>query len=93
MPFMELPKPERPAPLTGPIRTRAEARKIYAGIVDELQAIGDQTQLECYLMTIGEELIEYREQLPFFWEGDGEDFAGLDNEIKRAWARCSTSAW
>lgn len=93
MAFMSAREPrERPEPLTGPIRTRAEARKLYADIVAELGGIGDQETLEVYLMTIGEELIEYREQLPFYWEGDGDDFKGLDREIKQAWNRC-TAVW
>jgi len=80
-------KPQRPAPLTGKIKLRADARKIYSEIVAELNACEDRDTLDAYLMTIGEEMLQFEQELSFFWEGDGEDFSGLQNEITRAKAR------
>lgn len=82
------PMPPRGAPpkLTGPILTRAAARKVYGEIISELRACDDRETLEIYLMTVGEELLQFENELQFLWEGDGEDFAGLDQEIKRAFS-------
>lgn len=92
MPFMERPKPERPKPLEGPIKRRADARKIYGEIVEELRACGDKQTLEIYLMTVSEPLQQFEEELPFLWEGDGFDFEGLQGEIRKAWQRV-TAEW
>lgn len=93
MPFMSPHQPyERPAPLTGPLKTRAEARLKYAEIVAEMEGIGDRDTLEIFLMTVREPLIQFEDELPFLWEGDGKDFAGLDKEIKKAWRRV-TADW
>lgn len=92
MPFMTRETPERPAPLTGPIKRRADARLIYAEIVAELRACEDQTTLELYLMTVSEPLQQFEDELPFLWEGDGLDFTGLQGEIRKAWQRC-TAEW
>lgn len=81
---------EKPAPLTGPILTRAEARKVYGEIISEIRACDDKDTLEIYLMTVGEQLIQFENELQFLWEGDGEDFAGLDQEIKRAFRSLET---
>lgn len=93
MPFMSSQQPyQRPAPLTGAIKTRAKAREVYAEIVAELREITDQTTLELYLMTISEPLQQFELELEFLWEGDGEDFAGLQGEIRKAWRR-ATAEW
>lgn len=91
MPFMSATQPyERPAPLTGPIRTRGQARIVYGQIVSDLASCEDARALETYLLTIGEELIQFEGELTHFWLGDGEEpFLGLDQEIKRAWERLS----
>lgn len=90
MPFMSAQQPyERPAPLTGPIKTRANARTVYAEIVAELNACGDVTTLETYLMTVSEPLQQFEKELDFLWEGDGQDFQGLQGEIRKAWRRVS----
>lgn len=89
MAFMERPKPERPAPLQGAIKTRAKAREVYAEIVAELRACGDKDTLEVYLMTVSEPLQQFEQELPFLWEGDGFDFSGLQGEIRKAWQRVS----
>lgn len=81
------PPKQKAAPLTGPIKTRAEARRVYSEIVAKLALITDKAELDVYLLTVGEELIEYREQLPNYWLGDGADFYGLEKEIRRAWNR------
>jgi hypothetical protein len=83
-------KPIRPAPLVaGPMVTRAQARTVYAGIVTELAACEDQDTLDLYLMTVGEELIQFETELEFLWSGDGQDFAGLYKEIEQAKLRVS----
>lgn len=90
MPLLQVePRGPRQAPpkLTGPIRTRAEARIVYSNIVRELHACDDQDTLEIYLMTVGEELIQFQDELEFLWNGDDDDFPGLDKEIKAAWNR------
>lgn len=93
MAFMTVyPPKERAARLSGPIKTRAEARTVYSQIVAKLASITDRSELDRYLMTVGEELIEYKEQLPNYWLGDGADFHGLEKEISRAWNRV-TADW
>lgn len=87
MAFMTKEAPPKRQPLTGPIRTRAEARTIYSQIVGELNACDDRDTLDIYLMTIGEELIQFERELDFLWGGDGADFIGLDAEIRKATAR------
>lgn len=91
MPFMSVTeKPSPPPKLTGPILTRAAARTMYGQIVAELQGCEDKDTLEVYLITIGEELLQFQNELDFLWSGDGEDFIGLDGEIKRAFAKFAT---
>lgn len=93
MPFMSAHEPQgRPAPLTGPIKTRANARTVYAEIVAELRACEDKDTLEIYLMTVSEPLQQFEQELDFLWSGDGEDFAGLSGEIQKAWRRV-TAEW
>ena len=93
MAFMQAyPERKRPEPLTGPMRTRAEARAVYGEVVEELNACGDQETLEVFLMTASEPLIQFENELPFYWEGDGQDFLGLAEEIRRAWLRV-TAEW
>lgn len=91
MAFMTRHEPrERPAPLTGPIKRRNDARIKYGEIVTELEDISDVETLEIYLLTIGEELIQFENELPYFWNG-GDMFDGLDAEIKKAWRRVNAS--
>lgn len=93
MPFMSTHEPQsRPAPLTGPIKTRANARVVYAEIVSELRACDDKDTLEIYLMTVSEPLQQFEQELDFLWNGDGEDFGGLQEEIRKAWRRV-TAEW
>lgn len=90
MPFMTAEQPyERPAPLTGPIRTRAEARVKYSEIVADLRTVTDDIELEGFLMDMQIEIAQFEEELPFLWEGDGQDFPGLEQEIE--WARARVS--
>lgn len=90
MPFMSSHEPrERPAPLTGPIKTRAEARVKYSEIVADLRTVTDDSELEGFLMDMQIEIGQFEAELPFFWEGDGDDFIGLEQEIERARARVS----
>lgn len=90
MPFMTVEgTPGRPAPLTGPIRTRAEARIKYSEIVDDLRTVTDDIELEGFLMDMQVEIAQFEDELPFLWEGDGQDFPGLEQEIE--WARARVS--
>lgn len=77
---------QKAKPLTGPIPTRAEARRVYQQIVAELEGCDDATTLDLYLMTIGEELIQFQGELDHLWNAHGE-FAGLATEIQNAIAR------
>lgn len=82
-------KPTPPPKLTGPIPTRAAARVVYTEIVAELHGCEDTDTLDIYLMTIGEQLIQFERELDFLWAGDGADFAGLNGEIAAAKERVS----
>lgn len=73
--------------LVGVIKTRAAARVRYTEIVNELNACEDADMLEGFLFSISHELAQFKAELDLFWEGDG-DFAGLQQEIQRAQARC-----
>jgi hypothetical protein len=87
----EATKPQRPIPLTGVIKKRADARAIYSEIISELGACEDRDTLDIYLLTIGEELVQFQQELDFFWSGDGADFLGLDREIKAACERLTNA--
>jgi hypothetical protein len=83
------PRREAPPKLTGPIATRGEARRVYSKIVAELNGCEDRDTLDIYLMTIGEQIIQFEAELDFLWAGDGEDFPGLHGEIQQAKSRVS----
>lgn len=82
------PEPDPPAkakapPLQGPIKTRAALRNACGEFVRELHACGDADMLAA-LITENLALIEQvKTEAPFFWDGDGGDFLGMDKEIKR----------
>jgi hypothetical protein len=78
------PKRTPPPRLTGGIKTRAAARLAYQEIVSELGACEDADTLDAYLLTVGEQLIQFQDEIEHLWNGDGADFAGLDREIKAA---------
>jgi len=84
-------KPARPKPeaLTGPMKTRAEARSKYGEIVRELQACADEDQLTAYLDTVNGEIAQFERELPEAWKGDGADFKGLRWEIDQARIACA----
>lgn len=83
-------KPTPPPKLiAGPMTTRAQARAVYSGIVAELNGCEDQDTLDLYLMTVGEELIQFEKELSFLWDGDGDSFPGLSAEITAAKLRVS----
>lgn len=83
------PLKEKPKPLQGTIKTRSAARIAYAGIVSELHACEDQDMLDCYLMTVGEPLLQFQTELDYFWLGNGDEFIGLAAEIENAKQRVS----
>lgn len=76
----------QPAPLLGPIARRADAKARYSEIVAALNAQTDPENLEIYLLQIDKEVTQFRTELDFLWEGNG-DFLGLEKEIERARAR------
>ena len=93
MPFMTVEgTPGRPAPLTGPIRTRAEARVKYSEIVADLRTVTDEYELDGFLMDMQIEIQQFEDELEFLWNGDGQDFLGLEQEIERARARVSRTS-
>jgi hypothetical protein len=73
-----------------------KAFHLFSGMIPEVVAelgdITDRDTLEIYLMTVKEPLIQFEDELPFLWEGDGQDFAGLAAEIQKAWRRV-TAEW
>lgn len=71
--------------------TRAEARTTYSAIVADMKAIRDDIELEGFLMDMGMYIAQFREELDFYWSGDGDDFLGLEKEIERARDRCAVS--
>jgi hypothetical protein len=76
-------------PLTGPMKTRAEARLKYGEIVRELNGCADTDMLEAYLASEHEVLAQFEMELPNAWNGDGADFIGLRAEIDAARIRCT----
>ncbi len=74
----------RPTPLTGPLATRAEARLAYGSIIAKMHACGTLRELQTYLAAEQPVLRQFEKELPFFWQGDGEDFLGLSDEMLMA---------
>lgn len=79
----------KPDPLTGPMKTRAEARTKFGEIVRELKACGDEDQLNAFLDTVNGEIAQFERELPDAWNGDGADFKGLRWEIDQARIACA----
>ena len=79
------PQREQPAPLRGKYKTRASLRTACGEFVRELHSCEDEDTLDGFLAT--DDAIALVDQVkaehPFFWEGDGADFLGLEKEIKR----------
>lgn len=78
---------QKPEPLTGPMKTRAEARTKYGEIVRELNACEDEDTLHAFIESERAVLDQYQSELPAAWEGDGADFIGLRAEIDAAKVR------
>lgn len=72
--------------LVGTMRTRQEAKQRYIEIVAQLHAADSRERLAACLHSVRHEIVQFKTELPFFWEGDG-DFAGLQQEIERATVR------
>lgn len=79
----------RPAPLSGPMVTRGEARLVYFQIVQRMHSAQSLAVLNDYLASVEAELRQFQNELPHLWNGDGDDFAGLDDEMRAAIARVS----
>lgn len=75
---------ERPAALIGSIKTRAEARIVYDEMVARITAFRCRAELTAYLAQSEARILQFHAELPFLWEGDGEDFLGLEREIESA---------
>lgn len=71
----------RPAPLSGPMVTRGEARLVYFQIVQRMHSASSLADLNDYLASVEGELRQFQKELPHLWNGDGEDFAGLSQEM------------
>jgi len=82
-----------PDKLVGVTKTRAAARQLYTAIIAELAACEDHDMLDAYLASIAPEIAQFRAELDFLWEGDGEDFPGLENEITAARERIETASY
>lgn len=83
---------ERPVPLKGPVKTRAEVREKYREVVMEMAGAADKDTLEIYLDTQQPFLQQLRDELPRLWDGDGSDFIGMDKEIQAAFKRIEEEA-
>lgn len=70
--------------LSGPIAIRKEAKDAYAEIVSRMHAAETLTGLQDYLASIEPQIRQFEQELDYFWNGDGEDFAGLSEEMIRA---------
>ena len=53
--------------------------------MDDLRTVTDEIELEGFLMDMQIEIQQFEDELPFLWDGDGQDFPGLEQEIE--WAR------
>lgn len=82
--------PNRPAPLKGPIKTRAEIRTRYGELVRDLHGCGDTDMLEVVLADNKALIDQIEDESPHNWNGDGADFLGLKAEIEAARVRCMT---
>jgi len=75
-----------PDKLVGVIKTRAEARARYGQLVAGLHECASKQTLNDYLFSIRAETVQYRAELPQYWEGE-DDFLGFRKEIERAFVR------
>ena len=73
--------------LVGVIKTRSAARDRYVGIIAEMAACKSSAELDDYLASISAEIVQFRAELPLYWNGTGEPFVGLQQEIERAQVR------
>ncbi len=72
--------------LVGVLKTRTEAKQRYIEIVAHLNALTALADFHPYIASLEPELVQFRTELDFFWNGDG-DFVGLQREIERTEAR------
>ncbi|MET0365635.1 MAG: hypothetical protein ABW169_13380 [Sphingobium sp.] len=70
--------------LTGPLTSRKEAKEAYAAIVRRIHAATNLRDLQDYLASIEPMIRQFEQELDYLWNGDGEDFAGLSEEMIRA---------
>ena len=73
-----------PPPLKGPIKTRDALRKACGEFVRELHACEDSDQLEAFLTSSKALTSQVEEEHELFWNGDGQDFLGMQKEIEAA---------
>lgn len=85
-------KKRKVEPLTGPMKTRAEARVKYGDIVRDLHACGDPEMLSAFIQSESDVLSQFERELPQAWNGDGMELLGLRQEIANASARCEEAA-
>ncbi|HEX8413761.1 MAG TPA: hypothetical protein VF637_07725 [Sphingomicrobium sp.] len=73
----------KPAPLEGPIKTRAALRTACSEFVRELEACADEDMLSALLEAEKPLIDQVRTEHALFWNGDGADFLGMAGEIER----------
>jgi hypothetical protein len=83
----------RPAPLKGPVKTRAEIRTLCGDLVREIHGCADADMLDIVLNHNRELIDQVREEVEFYWKGDGADFLGIEREIAEARARFGDDGW
>lgn len=86
--FNPPPEKQKPPPLQGPIKTRAEVRQRCGEFVRELHSCADPDQLDALLLAKKELIDQVRDEVEFFWLGDGADFLGMEKEIQAAKRAC-----
>lgn len=78
---------QAPAPLVGPAKTRSLLRDRYDLAATELRAVTTPEALEACLEAHGSTIRQVAAEMEFLWNGDGNDFLGLEKEIEHARAR------
>lgn len=79
-------------PLTGPCKTRAEAKAKYGEFVRDLHACGDLDTLDCLLITEKDFLEQVKREMPLLLHGDDGELLGLAKEVKRMRAELEQGA-
>ncbi len=79
--------PVKRVALKGIHKTLEAAKPVLALIAAEVRDAADKDALDAFLATHRPTLDQCREEFPYWWNGDGRDFLGLDKEIAHAYER------